>query len=74
MDANGAGVIQLIGIVISIALIAWGWRILRRKERGTGYYILCFVAPLIGLIVAACLKDLSEEEPSNDITDYNEDQ
>lgn len=36
--------------------------ILAKKDRGAGYYILAFLFPLIGLIVALCLKELPAGE------------
>ena len=48
--------------------------ILSKKNRGWGYYLLAFLYPLIGLIVALCLKKLEPKEnkaktPSLDITE-----
>lgn len=56
------------------------WVILTMKNRGVGYYILAALFPLIGLIFALCLKNLSilaEDEvdvtlPALDITEENE--
>lgn len=50
--------------------------ILSNKHRGAGYYILAFLCPLIGLIVALCLSKLDPVKdnatpPSLDITDDN---
>ena len=66
---------HVIGLIISIILIAIGWKILNKKDRGWGYYVLLIMFPLIGLIVAECLSDLSDsdDEPSNNITDYMND-
>lgn len=63
-----------------LILIAWliftvpAWNILTKKERGAGYYVLAIFFPLIGLIVALCLKNLTQQEdnsvpPTLDITD-----
>ena len=60
---------KIIGLIISLIFIYYGWGILNQKNRGWGYYVLLILFPLIGLIVALCLKDLSDEEPSNDITE-----
>ena len=48
--------------------------ILSKKNRGWGYYLLAILYPLIGLIVALCLKKLelekdNAETPSLDITE-----
>ena len=63
---------QAFGLFLSIILIIWGWTILNNKNRGAGYYVLLVLFPLIGFIVALCLKNLEDEEeelpPSNDIT------
>ena len=66
---------HIIGLIISIILIVIGWNILNKKNRGWGYYVLLILSPLIGLIVASCLNDLSDvdDEPSNYITDYMHD-
>lgn len=52
--------------------------ILSKKNRGAGYYILAFLWPLVGLIVAICLKKLVPEKreeasapPTFDITEDN---
>lgn len=60
---------KIIGLIISLILIYYGWGILNQKNRGWGYYVLLILFPLIGLIVAFYLKDLSNEEPLNDITE-----
>lgn len=67
MDAQDIG--RIIGFIISLVLIYFGWGILNRKNRGWGYYVLLILFPLIGYIVASCLNDLSDEGPSNDITE-----
>ena len=72
MDAQDIG--RIIGFIISLVLIYFGWGILNRKNRGWGYYVLLILFPLIGYIVASCLNDLSDEEPSNDINDITESQ
>lgn len=36
--------------------------ILSKKNRGWGYYLLAILYPLIGLIVALCLKKLEPEK------------
>ena len=51
--------------------------LLSKKNRGTGYYILAILFPLIGLIFALCLKKLNPEEenitpPTLDITADNQ--
>ncbi len=53
---NGA---SLIGLIISLGLIIWACVIISKKNRGWGYYVLAVLFPLIGLIVALCLKDKS---------------
>lgn len=57
-------------------ILIWGitFSILSHKNRGWGYYVLTIFMPLIGLIVALCLKKKSAtneeytETPSLDIT------
>lgn len=51
--------------------------ILSKKNRGAGYYILAILFPLIGLIVALCLRKIDSEEenvtpPELDITENNQ--
>ena len=48
--------------------------ILSKKNRGTGFYILAFIWPLIGFIVALCLKKKLPEDPNGslDITEFKE--
>jgi hypothetical protein len=41
--------------------------ILNKKMRGIGYYILAFVWPLIGLIVALCLRDKSNDDDCDNL-------
>ena len=50
---------SLIGLIFRIAMIVAACVILSKKNRGWGYYVLAILFPLIGLIVALCLKDLS---------------
>ena len=46
--------------------------ILSNKHRGAGYYILAFLIPLVGLIVALCLKKLpAEEQPQTQAVDLD---
>ena len=46
--------------------------ILSNKHRGAGYYILAAFIPLIGLIVALCLKKLpAEEQPQIQANDLD---
>ena len=59
---------KIIGIIIDLVLIYFGWGILKWKNRGWGYYVMLILFPFIGYIVTTYLKDLSDEEPSNDIT------
>jgi hypothetical protein len=58
-----------------LPFISWvcAFSILDRKHRGMGYYTLTVLCPIVGLIVAACLKskpltrqDSIVEENSND--------
>ena len=60
---------RIIGFIVGLIFIVYGWGILNRKNRGWGYYVLLILFPLIGLIVASCLEDMSDEGPSNDITE-----
>ena len=60
------------------ALIMWivittpACLILAKKDRGAGYYILAFLIPLVGLIVALCLKKLpAEEQPQTQAVDLD---
>ena len=64
------------------ALIMWivittpACLILAKKDRGAGFFILAFLIPLVGFIVALCLKKLpAEEQPqiqANDLDITNE--
>ena len=49
-----------LGIILLIGMMIWAFCILAKKHRGFGYYLLAFLFPLIGLIVAACLKKKSK--------------
>lgn len=57
-------------IALAIIFIILGWKILNKKNRGWGYFVLLLCLPPIGLIVAYSLKDHSYKIPSNDITKY----
>lgn len=48
---------SLIGLIFGIAMIVAACVILSKKNRGWGYYVLAILFPLIGLIVALCLKE-----------------
>ncbi len=52
----------LIILLIQIIMIVFACITLSKKGRGAGYYVLAILFPLIGLIVALCLKNLKEEE------------
>ena len=59
--------IQVISFILVIILFTVPTCIiLSKKNRGWGYYLLAILYPLIGLIVALCLKKL---EPENDNTE-----
>ena len=46
--------------------------ILSNKHRGAGYYILAVLFPMIGFIVALCLKKLpAEEQPQTQANDLD---
>ncbi len=45
-----------LAIILTIGMIIWAFVILAQKRRGFGYYLLALLFPLIGLIVASCLK------------------
>ena len=46
--------------------------ILSNKHRGAGYYILAVLFPVIGFIVALCLKKLpAEEQPQTQANDLD---
>ena len=46
--------------------------ILSNKHRGAGYYILAVLFPVIGFIVALCLKKLpAEEQPQTQAVDLD---
>ena len=46
--------------------------ILSNKHRGAGYYILAVFFPVIGFIVALCLKKLpAEEQPQTQAVDLD---
>ncbi len=46
--------------------------ILSNKHRGAGYYILAVFFPVIGFIVALCLKKLpAEEQPQTQANDLD---
>lgn len=61
---------------ILVLIVFWGisFAILGHKDREWYYYLLAFLMPLPGLIVALCLKnrkhmeDKSSQPPSFDIT------
>jgi hypothetical protein len=63
-----------IGIIFWLGLMIWAFCILSIKGRGFGYYVLAFFFPLIGLIVAACLKNKSpiDKKEAHDITDVKD--
>lgn len=50
---------------ISLLIFAIASIILSSKNRGCGYYLLAFLLPIVGLIVAICLKKKEEEEKSD---------
>lgn len=57
---NGA---QLIGFLFAFLIfVPWGSYKLINKHRGAGYYILLIIWPLVGFIVACCLKDRNPEK------------
>lgn len=69
---------MIINIIVFLFLACPAFAILSNKKRGVGYYILVFFFPLIGLIVACCLKNLDVQKqkqkqevlpPSLDITE-----
>ena len=45
--------------------------ILAHKKRGAGYYILAILLPLIGFIVALCLKNLNKDQTQSQATDLD---
>lgn len=56
--------------IIGILMIIWACCILSSKRRGFGYYLLAILFPLIGLIVAFCLKRLPDDKDDTpDITE-----
>lgn len=63
-----------IGIILVLGMIIWACCILSNKNRGAGYYILAILFPLIGLIVAACLKKKlpKDQRGTLDITEVKE--
>lgn len=63
-----------LGIILWLGIMIWAFCILGNKRRGFGYYVLAFFFPLIGLIVAACLKKKlpKEERGTLDITEVKE--
>ena len=64
------------GLIISVIFTIPACFILQNKHRGDGYYILTAFIPVIGFIVALCLKKLpAEEQPqiqANDLDITNE--
>ena len=50
------------GLIISVIFTIPACFILQSKHRGDGYYILTAFIPVIGFIVALCLKKLPAEE------------
>jgi hypothetical protein len=62
------------GLIIFFGLMIWAFCILANKHRGFGYYLLAFLFPLLGLIVAACLKKKlpKDKKGTLDITDVKD--
>ncbi|HBC21628.1 MAG TPA: hypothetical protein DC009_06040 [Porphyromonadaceae bacterium] len=66
---------NIVNVLIDLAVLAqflWACKILRAKCRGTGYYFLAFFLPIIGLIIAMCLKSLNPFDDEDTDTNQNE--
>ena len=63
-----------LGIILLIGMMIWAFCILAKKHRGFGYYLLAFLFPLTGLIVAACLKKKlpNDDKGTLDITEIKD--
>ena len=63
IDLPSAQIEQVLpGLIISVIFTIPACFILQNKHRGDGYYILTAFIPVIGFIVALCLKKLPAEE------------
>lgn len=63
-------IVNVLFDIIFFAQFLWACKILRAKCRGTGYYFLAFFLPIIGLIIAMCLKSLNPFDDED--TDANQ--
>ena len=51
-----------VALIVMIVMMIAAFCVLADKKRGFGYYLLAFLFPLIGLIVALCLKKKLPDE------------